>query len=235
MNHIKNPSLILLVVFGVLAIGFVLYSQANYIPPKPKVEILSNDTSAGASSKYLLKFHIDDADSVYISAGKFFVSKDLFNKDSILEQEVPLPEVNTIITVTAIRRFEGVSYDNKATLTIQRDKTPEDIAKEEKGKKEQEEFTKYRAEAEADATAWKNSSQGKVCQSHGWNRDLCDRIFSKEIWLGMSIDMLKAQRGLPSSANPSNYGTGTQWQWCWWNKTPMCFYGGENGIVTSYN
>jgi hypothetical protein len=47
--------------------------------------------------------------------------------------------------------------------------------------------------------------------------------------------MLKYIRGLPNSANPSNYGMGTEWQWCWNNYTPSCFYGDEDGIIDSYN
>ena len=54
-------------------------------------------------------------------------------------------------------------------------------------------------------------------------------------WIGMTLDMLKAERGLPSDYNVSNYGGGKQYQWCWDDYTPSCFYSGEDGIMTSYN
>lgn len=83
---------------------------------------------------------------------------------------------------------------------------------------------------------WDNSRAGRICNKHPeWGHSTCDRLANNEIWIGMSLDMLKSERGNPSSANPSNYGTGRSWQWCWSGYTPMCFYGADDGIINSYN
>ena len=88
----------------------------------------------------------------------------------------------------------------------------------------------------ADEKKWESSKAGKIQKKHpDWSNEDCDRIANNKIWLGMSLDMLKCERGNPNSANPSNYGNGTEWQWCWDNYTPSCFYGGDDGIITSYN
>lgn len=68
-----------------------------------------------------------------------------------------------------------------------------------------------------------------------WSVEECKAIERGNIWIGMTLDMLICERGLPTSKNPSNYGNGVQWQWCWDNQTPSCFYGGEDEIITAYN
>lgn len=93
--------------------------------------------------------------------------------------------------------------------------------------------------AKMDAIAqkkWYNSKAGKIQIKHpDWSKDDCENIANKRIWIGMSLDMLKYERGTPNRANPSNYGNGNEWQWCWDDYTPSCFYGKDNGIITSYN
>jgi len=81
------------------------------------------------------------------------------------------------------------------------------------------------------------SAEGKLCNKHrDWSHTDCTKVAAGKIWIGMSLDMLKAERGLPNSANPSNYGSGTQYQWCWHNYTPSCFYDHNNdGSIDSYN
>ncbi|MFA6486041.1 MAG: hypothetical protein WCT40_01580 [Candidatus Magasanikbacteria bacterium] len=81
------------------------------------------------------------------------------------------------------------------------------------------------------------SAEGKLCNKHrDWSYTDCTKVATGKIWIGMSLDMLKAERGLPNSANPSNYGSGTQYQWCWHNYTPSCFYDHNNdGLIDSYN
>ncbi len=83
---------------------------------------------------------------------------------------------------------------------------------------------------------WNNSKAGKIQKKHPeWSNEDCERIASREIWIGMTLDMLKYERGNPNSANPSNYGSGREWQWCWDNYTPSCFYGNDDLIIKSYN
>jgi len=83
---------------------------------------------------------------------------------------------------------------------------------------------------------WKKSKAGRIQKKHpNWSKEDCVNLANNKVWIGMSIDMLKSMRGQPDNANPSNYGHGTQWQWCWNDLTPSCFYGKDDGIITSYN
>jgi len=92
------------------------------------------------------------------------------------------------------------------------------------------------AEARAQEAAYSQTRAGKLCVKHpDWTRDDCDRVAHNKIWIGMSLEMLEANRGRPDHANPSNYGNGTSWQWCWDDYTPSCFYGEGDGIITAYN
>lgn len=129
-------------------------------------------------------------------------------------------EKSVIETVNVTRIFtdqEKADIQAKA-LKIQQEKDAE-IAKE---KAEQEAYDK--------------SPAGRLCKKHpSWSESDCESVVSKEIWIGMSLDMVKAERGTPNDANPSNYGSGRQWQWCWHDYTPSCFYGSDNGIITGYN
>jgi hypothetical protein len=86
--------------------------------------------------------------------------------------------------------------------------------------------------------AWEQSKAGRLCSTHTeWDKWECENIADRKIWIGMSYEMLVAAYGSkPSSANPSNYGGTTQWQWCWWNLTPSCFYDNDGDkLIDSYN
>lgn len=94
------------------------------------------------------------------------------------------------------------------------------------------------AKAKAEQEAYAKSPAGKICNKHPeWSKDDCESIANREYWIGMTLDMLKAERGLPDHVNKSNYGSGIRYQWCWENSdySSSCFYGGSDGIVTSYN
>lgn len=90
---------------------------------------------------------------------------------------------------------------------------------------------------EAEDRKFYTSKAGKIHKRHPeWSREACKRLANGEIWIGMSLDMLKYERGLPDAANPSDYGNGVQWQWCWNDWTPSCFYDKDNdGFIDSYN
>lgn len=78
---------------------------------------------------------------------------------------------------------------------------------------------------------------GRIYKKHPeWPREACVRLANKEVWIGMSLDMLKYLRGLPDAANESNYGKGPQWQWCWYEESPSCFYDkDDDGHIDAYN
>jgi len=82
-----------------------------------------------------------------------------------------------------------------------------------------------------------NPKAYKIHNKHPeWAIEDCMLLAEDKIWIGMSLDMLKYQRGKPNSANPSSYGNGVKWQWCWSEYTPSCFYDDNNdGLVDSFN
>lgn len=88
---------------------------------------------------------------------------------------------------------------------------------------------------------WLKSKAGKCykfCQTKGAivSKDDCEHAVNGKIWIGMNYWLLVYRRGNPNSINPSNYGDGVRYQYCWYNYTPSCFYD-ENGdnLIDSYN
>jgi hypothetical protein len=82
----------------------------------------------------------------------------------------------------------------------------------------------------------KNKKAFAIFNKHPeFGTDACVRLAKRQIWIGMTLDMLKYQRGLPNHVHTSDYGDGVQYQWCWDDYEPSCFYGGSDCIVTSYN
>ena len=132
-----------------------------------------------------------------------------------------------------------ISADDYSTIfKVIRSFTEEEVANyQAKIQREQDRIqAKAEAELKAEQAAWESSRAGRLCKTHpDWLKSECQRVADNKYWIGMTLDMLKAERGTPNSANPSNYGRGREWQWCWHRYTPSCFYGGEDGIVDSYN
>lgn len=89
----------------------------------------------------------------------------------------------------------------------------------------------------ASSVVWDNPKAQQICSDNpSWTKNDCERLADNKIWIGMSYEMLKYKRGLPESADPSNYGSGVEWQWCWYDFTPNCFYDDNNdGLIDSYN
>ncbi len=76
----------------------------------------------------------------------------------------------------------------------------------------------------------------KIRKEHpNWSPSIINRLLNNEIWIGMSFEMVKFKNGKPDHVTLSNYGEGNQYQWCWNNLIPSCFYGNSNFIITSYN
>ncbi len=122
-------------------------------------------------------------------------------------------------------------YNDATPAEIKRQKAVEDsIYKIESEKREKLEL--------AEEAAFRKTKAGKIYKKHPeWSKEECKMLAEGSIWIGMDIKMLKYKRGLPNSANPSNYGGGvTQWQWCWTDWTPSCFYDNDgDGKIDSYN
>jgi hypothetical protein len=78
---------------------------------------------------------------------------------------------------------------------------------------------------------------GRICKKHPqWSRQDCTNIAEHRVWIGMTLDMLIADRGKPNSVNPTDYGHGVRYQYCWYDWRPMCVYDENNdGIIDKYN
>jgi hypothetical protein len=82
-----------------------------------------------------------------------------------------------------------------------------------------------------------DSTAGKACSLHPvWASSDCVDLTDGQIWVGMTYDMLVYEFGKPNIVNPSNYGSGIRYQYCWTGRTPSCFYDNEgNGKIDAYN
>ena len=228
------------VIFSVFAIIFSVSSQIDLAQearqkeliastPVPIITITSDTGNQGTNFNYALTFTASDATKVTVNDQEYQP-----DTDGAYEVDAYLGSVSTDFHIVAANDYKKAEQ----TITIERDRTAEEQAAYDKA---QADAARARAEAEAkvaaEERAWNNSKAGQICAKHDdWTKDECTRIADGKYWVGMDIDMLKAERGLPNSANPSNYGSGTQWQWCWYDWTPMCFYDSDNdGLVDSYN
>lgn len=138
-----------------------------------------------------------------------------------------------IFTVNRIFTDEEKALIEKQKVEQEQKKEAALKARQEAAQKAEEE---RKAKELAEQKAWEQSKAGQICIKHPeWTKDDCINLADNKIWIGMSYDMLVFKRGKPNSANPSNYGSGTNWQWCWYDYTPSCFYGSDDGIVDSYN
>jgi len=165
--------------------------------------------------------------------------------DGSFSYNAKLLDEQNIISIKA----ENNEQTDKISLTINRIFTEKEIIERQKLKAEQEAKKQAELEAQkiaeaervakekAEQEAWDASKAGQICKNHPeWSKIDCEKLANNKIWVGMSIDMLKERRGLPNSANPSDYGFGIQWQWCWYDYTPSCFYDDNNdGLIDSYN
>lgn len=68
-----------------------------------------------------------------------------------------------------------------------------------------------------------------------WSLDLCKDLYNHKYWIGMTYEMLISTRGKPNTVKTSNYGSGNNYQCCWDDWNPSCFYLGSDNIITSYN
>lgn len=125
-----------------------------------------------------------------------------------------------IIIVASTNQASQIAKDQAATIAIQ---------------EQQKEIEDKKAK---DDPKWQKTKAGQICaKNQNWTKQQCEDIAQRKYWIGMSYDMLVVSYGRkPDSANPSNYGSGTRWQWCWHNYTPSCFYDDNgDGLVDSYN
>ena len=180
------------------------------------------------------------ADQDRIAAQQAQREKDIFNKmtpaDHLAAAEADLKlgatEEQLANATKNITALKGTSLESKGAALRAR----YEVQREQAAVRAKAAEAKAEAEARAQAAAYSKSRAGRLCAKHpDWTRDDCDLVARNRIWIGMSLEMLEANRGRPDHANPSNYGNGTSWQWCWDDYTPSCFYGESDGIITAYN
>ena len=218
---------------------FVVFQKVNKIRiknyPLPTIEILSSEGNQGSVTEYNLEFTIADAKTLTVNG------KDVDIGNGKISMVISLEDRWEGINIFARNKYKR----NSAHIMISRDENEEEkqtrLIREEKEEMEEIEEEKERIEQatqrEAEQKAWESSKAGQICKAHPeWSKNDCERLANNKIWIGMSYDMLVYKRGKPNSANPSNYGSGTEWQWCWTYRTPSCFYDdNDDGIIDSYN
>jgi hypothetical protein len=143
------------------------------------------------------------------------------------------------------RKLSGI--DDTTEARLEREEKEERLAKEKAKEIEQKKAIQQKIEERnriiskygEETGEWiiANPKAGRLKEKFPeWSKEDCENVARNRIWIGMSLDMLKAERGLPVHVNVSDYGNGKQYQWCWeGDYTTHCFYGGEDGIVTAYN
>lgn len=189
--------------------------------PEPQYTLLSSQGDQGNSLEYEVKFSATDTERAYVD----YSLTATVPVNGVYAEKVKLDTPEKVINVLLKNKYKEKRFDIKVT----RAKTPEEKKVDEDARLLQEELAK-------EQLAYERSPAGKLCKKHpDWTEDDCDSVAKNLIWIGMSLDMLKAERGNPSSTNPSNYGTGTRYQWCWYGYNPSCFYGDASGIVEQYN
>ncbi|MDD2565796.1 MAG: hypothetical protein PHZ26_04470 [Candidatus Gracilibacteria bacterium] len=250
-------------ILSLFLLFFFLSDMGNFISytseKKPTIKILSQQTNTstglfnlsysinvGKSKSYDLKFSVEGADSVLVNGTELNGSGGIYSKNillSLTSYDVDIKAINS-------------RYETTDQVTILRDKTDEEISAEQEAEKinkekvAQEEKQRIEKEAQikneeqerkekelAEQRTYEKTKAGRICKANPtWTREDCDLLANNKIWIGMSYDMLVYTHGKPNSANPSNYGVGTQWQWCWYDYTPSCYYDtNDDGLVESYN
>jgi len=85
-------------------------------------------------------------------------------------------------------------------------------------------------------TAAKNHAKyARIIKKLDCTEEDAKRVLDREVWIGMTYEMVVYERGLPDNINPSNYGRGEQYQACWMDWRPMCFYFGQDHVIRAYN
>ncbi|MDI9319937.1 MAG: hypothetical protein QM530_05610 [Phycisphaerales bacterium] len=137
--------------------------------------------------------------------------------------------------------YEVCNYTTSKTQQVSRPPTEEEIQAENLSKTEIKRRDsiankEYQEKVAAEYQNLDKTKAGRIRKKHPeWSMEDCERIAKNKIWIGMHIKMVAYIRGNPDSANPSDYGYGREWQWCWNDYSPSCFYGSDDGIVRAYN
>lgn len=146
--------------------------------------------------------------------------------------------VNLAVGKNEIKINAKTWYEGRVNLTVTRELTEaEKEAINQAEAKAEAERIKVEARARAEQAAWEASPAGQICSQHtSWTKDDCTKLANRRVWVGMNYDMLIYLRGKPNHINVSNYGRGNEYQYCWDDRTPSCFYdNNSDDIIDAYN
>jgi hypothetical protein len=207
----------------------------------PTLAFSSPEDRAGVqAASVTVKGRVDPGRSVVKVGGREVAH----GADGFFSFDAPLPDEENAIQVTATNGGKtSVTTLNVVRIYTDAERAEQSRLKAEAEAKRQaavEERRKAQEEADAkekaEQAAFDATKAGKICKRHpDWGRETCQDVADGKYWIGMSIGMLVEERGLDASKSVSNYGDGDRYQVCWRDWTPSCFYGGEDGIITSYN
>jgi len=231
-----------ILVTGLTIILFiVILSVGAYIGRAPSITITEPENNFSIQAeRIVIKGIISPKD-----ARVTFNSSVLKTKDGVFTYDAELTGEKNNFIFTATNRDK----DNSASVTIIRIFTPAELGeiKWEKAKREVEKTKEEAARQaviearkkaeEVEQKVWEQTRAGQLCKKYPtWTKEECKKVADSKYWIGMTYNMLIELRGKPNHANPSNYGSGTSWQWCWTYYTPSCFYDRNNDqIIDSYN
>jgi hypothetical protein len=210
---------------------------------KPTLTITEPQSNASVQSKtVMVKGTVSPAGST-VTVNEAPAQVD---KDGNFTYEVTLNDEKNLLSVVAVNGGKPAPQ----SITVVRVFSPDEIAERERIKAEAEAKklaqveAQKKAQGEADAkanaeqAAYEKTKAGQLCKQHpDWDKESCQRVADGKYWVGMTYDQLVVSYGSkPNSANPSNYGSKTQWQWCWHDYNPSCFYdNNDDRIIDSYN
>ena len=167
---------------------------------------------------------------------------DLTGKNEVVKPTIVVTEkrsgcmscVTVVVIILGIGILAGIIL---VSTSGARKKADNQIAIDNQVREQQKIADQKEMQAAMQDPTWQKSKAGQLCSKHPtWTKSDCDSLANNKIWVGMTYEMLVAQHGKPKSANPSNYGTVTHWQYCWDNNSPNCFYDdNDDGIIDSYN
>lgn len=226
-----------LILIGTLLTGVYLYQHraptltVTSAPSNNEPLQVSEITIEGFVRPASSELSIDRVKIALANDGSFTFTGSLFDEENTFQFSMKNGDKSSTQNLTYTRAFTDEELAERAVFLAEEEARKQVALEEQKVAIEEQ-----KAREEAEQRAWEASQAGQICTQHPeWEKYDCERLADNRIWIGMSIDMLKYRRGLPNAANPSNYGSGTQWQWCWYDYTPSCFYGDDDGIVDSYN
>jgi hypothetical protein len=221
-----------LIIAAIVAVIFLSAGIVNaYIGRKPTVTIYEPKDGYSVEAKSILikgsvkpvraEISVADKKADIDSSGNFTIEASLLDENN-----------DIIVTAKNRRKIVTKSMRVKRIFTAAEQKERARIAAELEA---QEKATQ--AKAMAEQAAYEKSKEGRICKKHpGWSKEECAGVANRKFWIGMSYDMLVEAIGKPDHSNPSDYGSGTKWQWCWDDIRPSCFYdNNDDGIIDAYN